>query len=208
MRLFDRYTKDPHGAIHSTSAMSVIITTTKCSWSRGWSSMPPGLPPSLLLGGTLMEAVQFGSSLLVWGVFLRTVLVWHQTWAVNSLSHMWGYRNYETDEGSRNNWFSRPAFQRRRLAQQPPRRSALRQARPPLVGAGYYLCDDPACWRSWVSPRMWPGRASSASGQRAAPDARNLREPIAARYAVVGSLASWCQIRRRRRTIAIALTRQ
>lgn len=49
-------------------------------------------------------AVQFGLSLLVWGVFVRTVLVWHITWSVNSVAHVWGYRNYETDENSRNNW--------------------------------------------------------------------------------------------------------
>ncbi|MBL9083211.1 MAG: fatty acid desaturase [Planctomycetales bacterium] len=51
------------------------------------------------------EAAQFGWSVLIWGVFVRTVLVWHITWSVNSLSHVWGYRNYETDENSRNNWF-------------------------------------------------------------------------------------------------------
>jgi stearoyl-CoA desaturase (delta-9 desaturase) len=62
-----------------------------------------GLFAALALGGTPMDAVQFGSSLLVWGVFVRTVVVWHQTWAVNSITHMWGYRNYETDEDSRNN---------------------------------------------------------------------------------------------------------
>ena len=45
-----------------------------------------------------MQALQFGLSLLVWGVFVRTVLVWHITWSVNSVTHMWGYRNYETDE--------------------------------------------------------------------------------------------------------------
>ena len=55
--------------------------------------------------GEPMGGVQFGASLLVWGVWLRTVLVWHITWSVNSLSHLWGYRNYETDENSRNNWF-------------------------------------------------------------------------------------------------------
>jgi stearoyl-CoA desaturase (delta-9 desaturase) len=27
------------------------------------------------------------------------------TWSVNSLAHTFGYRNYETDEESRNNWF-------------------------------------------------------------------------------------------------------
>jgi stearoyl-CoA desaturase (delta-9 desaturase) len=33
------------------------------------------------------------------------VAVWHITWSVNSITHVWGYRNYETDENSRNNWF-------------------------------------------------------------------------------------------------------
>ena len=55
-------------------------------------------------GGTAMDGVQFGLSLLVWGVFVRTVAVWHITWSVNSVTHIWGYRNYETDENSRNNW--------------------------------------------------------------------------------------------------------
>ena len=41
--------------------------------------------------------------MLVWGVFVRTVVVWHITWSVNSVTHLWGYRNYETDEDSRNN---------------------------------------------------------------------------------------------------------
>ena len=49
------------------------------------------------------DAAQTGLSLLVFGVFVRTVLVWHITWAVNSMTHLWGYRNYETDEDSRNN---------------------------------------------------------------------------------------------------------
>lgn len=49
--------------------------------------------------------VQLGLSLLVWGVFVRTVMVWHITWSVNSLTHLFGYRSHETGEGSRNNWF-------------------------------------------------------------------------------------------------------
>lgn len=57
-----------------------------------------------LSGGTLGEAALFGTSLVVWGVFLRTVGVWHITWSVNSLSHLHGYRTYETGENSRNNW--------------------------------------------------------------------------------------------------------
>ncbi|MEK6710528.1 MAG: fatty acid desaturase [Nitrospinota bacterium] len=46
-----------------------------------------------------------GLSWLVWGVFLRTVLLWHATWLVNSATHLWGYRNYRTDEDSTNNWW-------------------------------------------------------------------------------------------------------
>jgi stearoyl-CoA desaturase (delta-9 desaturase) len=57
-----------------------------------------------LTGGTLLAAVQMGLSLMVWGVFVRTVAVWHITWSVNSLSHLFGYQNYNTEEHSRNNW--------------------------------------------------------------------------------------------------------
>ena len=37
---------------------------------------------------------------LVWGLFLRTVVVWHSTWLVNSAAHLWGYKSFETNEGS------------------------------------------------------------------------------------------------------------
>ena len=50
------------------------------------------------------EAVRFAASVVVWGVLLRTVLVWHITWSVNSLSHLFGYQSHETGENSRNNW--------------------------------------------------------------------------------------------------------
>lgn len=55
--------------------------------------------------GQLGSAALSGLSLLVWGVFVRTVAVWHITWSVNSATHLWGYRNYATRESSRNNWF-------------------------------------------------------------------------------------------------------
>jgi fatty-acid desaturase len=64
-----------------------------------------GFVASLLDGGSVPAALQFGASLLVWGVFVRTVVVWHITWSVNSAAHLWGYRSYETGEESRNNWF-------------------------------------------------------------------------------------------------------
>ena len=55
------------------------------------------------MGCPTPEALRVGASFLVWGVFLRTVVVWHITWSVNSVTHVWGYRRYETGEASRNN---------------------------------------------------------------------------------------------------------
>ncbi|MFN9076882.1 MAG: fatty acid desaturase, partial [bacterium] len=49
-------------------------------------------------------AATFAAGVVAWGVFLRTVIVWHITWSVNSLTHIFGYRNHATDENSRNNW--------------------------------------------------------------------------------------------------------
>jgi stearoyl-CoA desaturase (delta-9 desaturase) len=59
----------------------------------------------LLLTGYLASGWYVGISLLVWGLALRMVYVLHVTWFVNSASHLWGYRNYETGDDSRNNWW-------------------------------------------------------------------------------------------------------
>lgn len=56
------------------------------------------------LGESSVEIACRAAGLVAWGVLLRTVLVWHVTWSVNSLTHAFGYRNYETNEKSRNNW--------------------------------------------------------------------------------------------------------
>ena len=53
---------------------------------------------------TSAEMVRFGLQFFMWTVVMRTVYTWHVTWAINSAAHMWGYRNYETREDSRNNW--------------------------------------------------------------------------------------------------------
>jgi stearoyl-CoA desaturase (delta-9 desaturase) len=63
-----------------------------------------GLVGGLIAGDSLVEAVQLGLSLVVWGGALRTVYGWHAAWAVNSICHRWGYRSYETGDNSRNNF--------------------------------------------------------------------------------------------------------
>ena len=42
---------------------------------------------------------------LVWGCFVRSVLVLHTTWLVNSATHVWGYRTHETRDNSTNLWW-------------------------------------------------------------------------------------------------------
>jgi fatty-acid desaturase len=42
---------------------------------------------------------------LFWGLFFRTVFMWHATWFVNSASHIWGYRTWASEDLSTNNWW-------------------------------------------------------------------------------------------------------
>ena len=44
-----------------------------------------------------------GSHALVWGYFVSTVVLWHLTFTINSLAHVWGARRYPTSDDSRNN---------------------------------------------------------------------------------------------------------
>jgi stearoyl-CoA desaturase (delta-9 desaturase) len=46
-----------------------------------------------------------GLPLMLWGTFLRIVFGLHATWLVNSATHMWGRRRFETRDDSRNNWW-------------------------------------------------------------------------------------------------------
>src|SRR4051812_40425325 len=43
--------------------------------------------------------------MVLWGTFLRVTLGLHATWLVNSATHLWGKRRFETRDDSRNNWW-------------------------------------------------------------------------------------------------------
>jgi stearoyl-CoA desaturase (delta-9 desaturase) len=45
-----------------------------------------------------------GGHALVWGYFVSTVLLWHGSFSINSLAHLFGKRRYKTSDDSRNNW--------------------------------------------------------------------------------------------------------
>jgi stearoyl-CoA desaturase (delta-9 desaturase) len=57
--------------------------------------------PVLVFVGTL--ALLGGWHALVWGYAVSTVLLWHGTFTINSLSHVIGRRRYDTGDDSRNN---------------------------------------------------------------------------------------------------------
>lgn len=59
-------------------------------FGAGLASVAPGLGTS-------------GWQMVAWGFFVSTVLVYHATFCINSLSHVFGNQRYATDDDSRNN---------------------------------------------------------------------------------------------------------
>jgi fatty-acid desaturase len=76
--------------------VALIALSWLAFFVAGWGA-------ALAMGASASDAVQFGASVLVWGVFVRTAAVFEITMCVNSITHLWGYRNYATNDNSRNN---------------------------------------------------------------------------------------------------------
>ena len=55
--------------------------------------------------GILLYALG-GWSWVIYGVFLRMVILWHTTWFINSVTHMWGYKTFDSHDNSRNLWWA------------------------------------------------------------------------------------------------------
>ncbi len=71
------------------------------------------LPPLMLAAATFLSGALLGRyfpgsgtsgvQMLVWGFFVSTVLLYHGTFTVNSVAHLFGSRRFETADNSRNN---------------------------------------------------------------------------------------------------------
>jgi stearoyl-CoA desaturase (Delta-9 desaturase) len=76
-----------------------------------WLDRNPYVVPALLAVatwgfGVLLAArgvATSGAQMLIWGFFVSTVLLYHATFMVNSVAHLWGSRPFETGDDSRNN---------------------------------------------------------------------------------------------------------
>ena len=47
-----------------------------------------------------------GWPFVIYGVFARSVLLWHTTWLINSAAHLTGYRTYHSEDNSHNCWWA------------------------------------------------------------------------------------------------------
>ena len=66
-----------------------------------WVALTLGIPFAIgyAIGGTAL-----GVEALIWGGLIRIFLYQHATFAVNSICHMYGRRDYQARDESRNNW--------------------------------------------------------------------------------------------------------
>jgi stearoyl-CoA desaturase (delta-9 desaturase) len=67
-----------------------------------WFSRFHWVPLTVL--GLVLLAIG-GWNWVLWGIFLRTTLGLHSTWLVNSATHIWGSRRFETRDDSKNSWW-------------------------------------------------------------------------------------------------------
>jgi fatty-acid desaturase len=110
--------KDPHSPRNGTywSHMGWIFRGT--AQNQSWATMQRYCPdfandrfhqvlnkyywvPTVIVAAILFAIG--GLSMVLWGVFLKTVVGWHSTWMVNSATHLWGTRRFDSRDDSRNN---------------------------------------------------------------------------------------------------------
>lgn len=89
--LSSRYDETNYGAIKDFARYPELV------WLNKYHLVPSltGLAATWLVGG--LDG-------FVWAGVIPTVLLWHGTFTINSLSHIFGKRRYLTTDTSRNNW--------------------------------------------------------------------------------------------------------
>jgi len=75
-------------------------------WMSKYHWLPVTISGILLFaGGWYWGGWVNAVAMVLWGVFLRVTIGLHATWLVNSATHMWGKRRFETRDDSRNSWW-------------------------------------------------------------------------------------------------------
>jgi len=91
---------DLRDIVHQRKFARDIVADPYLNWLSG--DLPQILVQVSL--GVILLAIG-GWNYVIWGIFVRCAFVYHVTWFVNSATHQYGYRNFETKDLSTNNWW-------------------------------------------------------------------------------------------------------
>ena len=127
-----------------------------------------------MIGGTLFAALTG----LLWGGLVRVFVLHHFTYSINSLCHVFGNRDYETDRSVAQPRPDRDPDLRRGLAQQPPRLPDLGHPRPRPLAARHLGAVDRRPREAGPGLGCGPGQPASASPPRRSERAPSLRAAL------------------------------
>ena len=75
-------------------------------WLTEWHWIPQVIVGVMLAAiGYALGGVREMAAFVLWAVFFRVTFLLHCTWLVNSATHMWGSRRFQTKDDSTNNWW-------------------------------------------------------------------------------------------------------
>ena len=96
----DKNGRDAYGSAKDLLRDNGLVLIDRFFW------IPQALLTLLLFSvGMIIGGLNEALCWVAWGIGVRTVLVYHSTWFVNSASHTWGYRNTKTRDHSTNLWW-------------------------------------------------------------------------------------------------------
>jgi stearoyl-CoA desaturase (delta-9 desaturase) len=78
-------------------AIQDMVRYPELRWLERWQYLP-----AIVLALALFAAG--GMHALIWGFFVSSVILYHTTFTINSLTHQFGRRTYPTTDTSRNSW--------------------------------------------------------------------------------------------------------
>ena len=99
--------KSMHAQIEALARYSPDLRKDKFHcWLSKWHWLPITASGVVLFaGGWIFGGFVNGIAMVLWGVLLRVTIGLHATWLVNSATHMWGSRRFQTKDGSRNSFW-------------------------------------------------------------------------------------------------------
>ncbi|MCH7702897.1 MAG: acyl-CoA desaturase [Planctomycetes bacterium] len=92
---------------YDAKAVPDLIKYPELRFIDRFDSLIPFLEAVALVGlGVFLESRGWNTSgwqMLIWGFFISTIVCAHCTFTINSLTHLWGSKRYESTDESRNN---------------------------------------------------------------------------------------------------------